>query len=279
MDVNLIISKIRNLFSYLASTLLFLSCSNMAVKEFKPDIYFSHKVDLEMAIADAIYYGEKKLVRDYINTGRVDINRPGKAGFTFLMYAVYIEQYDVAKVLLENGADPNILSIVTHPDGAVEYLTPLSCVCENDWYPMKYIKLLVENGANVNDTITVPFTLCIAHSGNDSKKIRYLIEHGAKVNTEFKGKTPIQLAAMIGKWDLVSLLWDEYGADPLYVSKDGRSLAFIVQNSIEKKLGTPKSLAHAQAIMERLEKLGVKFPATLNPEDKKEEEANSPINE
>ena len=57
----------------------------------------------------------KKLVRDYINTGRVDINRPGKAGFTFLMYAVYIEQYDVAKVLLENGADPNILSIVTHP--------------------------------------------------------------------------------------------------------------------------------------------------------------------
>ena len=64
----------------------------MAVKEFKPNTYFSRKVDLEMAMADAIYYGEKKLVRDYINTGRVDINRPGKAGFTFLMYAVYIEQ-------------------------------------------------------------------------------------------------------------------------------------------------------------------------------------------
>ena len=279
MDVNLIISKIRNLFSYLASTLLLFSCSNMAVKDFKPDAYFSHKVDLEMAMADAIYYGKKKLVRDYINTGRVDINRPGKAGFTFLMYAVYIEQYDVAKVLLENGADPNILSIVTHPDGAVEYLTPLSCVCENDWYPIKYMKLLVENGANVNDTITVPFTLCIAHSGNDPKKIRYLIEHGVKGNTEFKGKTPIQLAAMIGRWDLVSLLWDEYGADPLYVSKDGRSLAFIVQNSIEKKLGTPKSLAHAQEIMKRLEKLGVKFPVTLNPKDEKEEEADSPINE
>lgn len=251
----------------------------MAVKDFKPDTYFSHEIESEIAMANAIYYGEKKLVRDYINTGRVDINRPGKAGFTFLMYAVYIEQYDVAKVLLENGADPNILSIVTHPDGAVEYLTPLSCVCENDWYPIKYMKLLVENGANVNDTITVPFTLCIAHSGNDPKKIRYLIEHGAKVNTEFKGKTPIQLAAMIGRWDLVSLLWDEYGADPLYVSKDGRSLAFIVQNSIEKKLGTPKSLAHAQEIMKRLEKLGVKFPVTLNPKDEKEEEADSPINE
>ena len=266
---NMTIYKLWKSLICLISTLFLWGCSNMKVKDFKPDAYFSHKVDLEMAMADAIYYGEKKLVRDYINTGRVDINRPGKAGFTFLMYAVYIEQYDVAKVLLENGADPNILSIVTHPDGAVEYLTPLSCVCENDWYPIKYMKLLVENGANVNDTITVPFTLCIAHSGNDPKKIRYLIEHGAKVNTEFKGKTPIQLAAMIGRWDLVSLLWDEYGADPLYVSKDGRSLAFIVQNSIEKKLGTPKSLAHAQEIMKRLEKLGVKFPVTLNPKDEK----------
>ena len=31
--------------------------------------------------------------------------------------------------------------------------------------------------------------------------------------------------------------------------------------------------------MKRLEKLGVKFPVTLNPEDKKEEEANSPISQ
>ena len=45
--------------------LTFLSCSNMAVKDFKPDTYFSRKVDLEMAMADAIYYGNKKLVRDY----------------------------------------------------------------------------------------------------------------------------------------------------------------------------------------------------------------------
>ena len=88
----------------------------MKVKDFKPDAYFSHEIESEMTMADAIYYGEKKLVRDYINTGRVDINRPGKVGFTFLMYAVYIEQYDVAKVLLENGADPNILSIVTETD-------------------------------------------------------------------------------------------------------------------------------------------------------------------
>ena len=277
MDVNLIISKIRNLFSYLASTLLLLSCSNMAVKEFKPNTYFSRKVDLEMAMADAIYYDEKKLVRDYINTGRVDINRPGKAGFTFLMYAVYIEQYDVAKVLLENGADPNILSIVTHPDGAVERLTPLSCVCENNWYPIKYIKLLVENGANINDTITAPFIRCITYSIKDQKKVRYLIEHGANINLVIGDFSPMQHAVLSGRLDLVDLLWD-YGADPLYVGKKGTSLAIMLQDIVDNKLGTPEYIDHAQAIMKRLEKLGVKFPVTLNPEDEKEE-ADSPINE
>lgn len=250
----------------------------MAVKEFKPDIYFSHKVDLEMAIADAIYYGEKKLVRDYINTGRVDINRPGKAGFTFLMYAVYIEQYDVAKVLLENGADPNILSIVTHPDGAVEHLTPLSCVCAHHWYPIKYIKLLAEHGADMNDTITAPFLLCIGHSMKDTQKVRYMIEHGANINKEVNGYTPIQYAALVGKLDLVDLLW-ELGANPLYTTSEGISLAYLIQEDVDKKLGTKEYVSHAQEIMKRLEKLGVKFPVTLNPEDKKEEEANSPINE
>ena len=112
----------------------------------------------------------------------MDINRPGQAGFTFLMYAVYIEQYDVAKVLLENGADPNILSVVTHPDGGVEHLTPLSCVCAHHWYPIKYIKLLAEHGADMNDTITAPFLLCIGHSMKDTQKVRYMIEHGANIN-------------------------------------------------------------------------------------------------
>lgn len=258
--------------------LTFLSCSNMAVKDFKPDTYFSRKVDLEMAMADAIYYGNKKLVRDYINTGRVDINRPGKAGFTFLMYAVYIEQYDVAKVLLENGADPNILSVVTHPDGAVEHLTPLSCVCAHHWYPIKYIKLLAENGADMNDTITAPFLLCIGHSMKDTQKVRYMIEHGANINKEVNGYTPIQYAALVGKLDLVDLLW-ELGANPLYTTSEGISLAYLIQEDVDKKLGTKEYVFHAQEIIKRLEKLGVKFPVTLNPKNEKEEKADSPISQ
>ena len=119
---------------------------------------------------------------------------------------------------------------------------------------------------------------CIKHSGKDIKKVRYLIEHGAKVNQEFGGLTPIQFAVIAGRLELVDLLWNEYNADPLYVGKSGISLAFMVQNIVDNKLGTPEYIDHAQEIMKRLEKLGVKFPVTLNPEDEKEE-ADSPINE
>ncbi len=255
----------KHYYLLIITLLFFFGCSNMAVKDFKPDTYFSHKGEFEMAMADAIYYGNKKLVREYINTGRGDINRPGKAGFTFLMYAVYIEQYDVAKVLLENGADPNILSVVQHPDGYIEKLLPLYCICQHNWYPIKYMKLLVENGANVNDTILSPLATCIKHSGKDIKKVRYLIDHGAKVNQEFGGFTPIQFAVIAGRLELVDLLWNEYNADPLYVGKSGISLAFMVQNIVDNKLGTPEYVAHAQAIIERLKGMGVKFPVALNP--------------
>jgi len=74
------------------------------------------------------------------------------------------------------------------------------------------------------------------------------------------------------------LLW-ELGANPLYTTSEGISLAYLIQEDVDKKLGTKEYVSHAQAIMKRLEKLGVKFPVTLNPKNEKEEEADSPINE
>lgn len=63
----------------------------------------------------------------------------------------------------------------------------------------------------------------------------------------------------------MDLLWNEYNADLLYVGKTGISLAFIVQNIVDDKLGTPEYVAHAQAIIDRLKGMGVKFLVALNP--------------
>ena len=225
----------------------FFGCESFS--KFAPEKYFARGDELNFATA--IYNNDSRKVRQMIADNIVNLDASGEKGFSYLMYAVYIEQYDVAKVLLENGADPNILSVVTHPDGGVERLTPLSCVCAHHWYPIKYIKLLVENGADMNDTITAP---------------------------EVNGYTPIQYAALVGKLDLVDLLW-ELGANPLYTTSEGISLAYLIQEDVDKKLGTKEYVFHAQEIIKRLEKLGVKFPVTLNPKNEKEEKADSPISQ
>ena len=243
---------------YIMALLTLFGCNSFS--KFAPEKYFAEGD--ELMFASAIYHGNSKKIKRLLSDNAIDVNKPGASGFTYLLYSIYIEKYDMTKVLLELGADPNQLSVVKHPDGSIEKLTPLVCVCRNHWYSIKYIKLLVEKGANVNDTIvSPPLVTCIMNSGKEQKKIRYLIENGANINLVFGDYTPMQYAVLSRRLDLVDLLWD-YGADPLYIGKKGNSLAYMVQKIVNKNLGTPEYIAHARAIIERLKGMGVKFPVT-----------------
>lgn len=268
---NMTIYKLWKSSIFLISTLFLWGCSNMKVKDFKPDAYFSHEIESEMAMANAIYYSNNELVKDYIKTGRVDINTPGKYGFTYLMYAIYIQKYDMAKLLLKLGADPNLLSFVNHPvkgnnpdyiqrEEGTFRLMPLSFVCGHPDWDIKYIKLLIEYGADVNATI--PFTpiheLIVGGAGN-MERIKYLMKHGLDLNVPDKlGDTPIITAAIVRDLDLVEYFLD-YGANPKQINKDGVSLGYKLQQQIERKLGTPEYLTHAEEIIERLKKWALNF--------------------
>lgn len=72
----------------------------------------------------------------------------------------------------------------------------------------------------------------------------------------------------------MDLLW-EYGAAPLYIGKDGTSLAYMLQDIVDNRLGTPEYIDHAKKIMERLEMLGVQFPVSLQPVNCEEEKPDS----
>lgn len=257
----------------LISTLFLWGCSNMKVKDFKPDAYFSHEIESEMAMANTIYYSNKELVKDYIKTGRVDINTPGKYGFTYLMYAIYIQKYDMAKLLLKLGADPNLLSFVNHPvkgnnpdyiqrEEGTFRLMPLSFVCGHPDWDIKYIKLLIEYGADVNATIPfTPIHELIVGGAGDMERIKYLMKHGLDLNVpDNLGDTPIITAAIVRDLDLVEYFLD-YGANPKQINKDGVSLGYELQLQIEDNLGTPEYITHAKAIIERLKKMGITFPA------------------
>ncbi len=70
---------------------------------------------------------------------------------SYLLYAVREHSYDITKYLLENEANPNMVSpLISTPD-VIEPHPPLEISCYDD-YGMNYMKLLLEYGANPNDT-------------------------------------------------------------------------------------------------------------------------------
>ena len=70
---------------------------------------------------------------------------------SYLFYAVWEHSYGITKFLLENGADPNMVSPLTSTPDIIEPHPPLEISCYDD-YGMNYMKLLLEYGANHNDT-------------------------------------------------------------------------------------------------------------------------------
>ena len=70
---------------------------------------------------------------------------------SYLLYAVWEHSYGITKFLLENGADPNMVSPLTSTPDIIEPHPPLEISCYDD-YGMNYMKLLLEYGANPNDT-------------------------------------------------------------------------------------------------------------------------------
>lgn len=259
---------------YLFNCLILVNC-NMNNSKYVPEKYFA-KGD-EFRLANAIYYDNESEVKFVINQTSIDINKPGKYGLTYLMYAIYCKQYSMVKLLLKLGANPNILSKVNHPiqgdnqdvtlrNKYTELCMPLPFVCGNPDWGMKYVKLLVENGADVNlANPFLPLNEVLVGGNADMKKIKYLMEHGADLNSfNVDGETPIIVAAMMRKLDIVEMFWED-GANPKHIDNDGASVAYWLQEDINKNLGTPKYIAHAKRIIERLKKIGVKFPVELVP--------------
>jgi ankyrin repeat protein len=226
--------------------------------EYNPEIYFS---ETELPLGRAISEGNGSELKRLIKQGNVDINKPGKEGYTYLLYAIQTLSYDMVKILLENGADPNILSPRTYVPGAGNQSKPenkacIETVCYSR-YNIKYLKLLVKYGANINDK-RVGAPLSQAIFGDQTDKIDFLLKNGADVNiVAIEGLPPLITAADLGRFELVERFLD-LGADP-FIEIRGLTLQESIQYNIESSEGHPKNKELKRKLIRRLEAQGIKF--------------------
>jgi len=170
----------------------------------------------------------------------------------------------MTKFLLENGADPNFVSVFweVKPEETVRIL-PLETVCYKD-YNINFVKLLIKYGANPNDT-QAQLPLFAAALYKDKQKIEYLLEHGADINQFNSSKETVIIdQAITAQWAFVLWLWDK-GADPMKTGGIGRNtggkenVAYWVQDFINYGNGDYDN-PDFKKLVARLKSIGVEFP-------------------
>jgi len=240
--------------------MIVLTACNMKRTRDLPEHYFGLE---EVPVARAIFNGEGRELKRLLKQGSADISRPGKEGCTFLQYALKLKEYKMMEILLEQGADPNVISPRTRirigklSEGTTYDELPLETSCHSI-YSIKYMQLLVKYGAKINDNrVVIPLDRAI--SGDQRNKINYLLSKGADVNLAYEdtGGTVLLSAAILSNWELVELFLN-YGADPFHSDKRGIDLYYYIQQRINRK-GTPEGARKVWKLIRRLEKQGMQF--------------------
>lgn len=141
---------------------------------------------------ETIVCGKEDLVMDYVTNDRTYVNKYSTDGFSPLSLAVFFNQTNIAKFLLENGADPNLQA--TNPSK----VNALHSAVARENYEL--CKLLIEYGVNVNarQMQNVTALHSAAHRGN-LKLVMLLIAHGAEIILKMdNGDTAISIAERDG---------------------------------------------------------------------------------
>ena len=162
------------------------------------------------ALFDAVYLGDIDIAKLLIENG-ADINTQKEFGNTSLHLAVREKNFDLVKLLIEYGADVNIKNNADW--------TPLHWTASNGYYDVA--KLLIENGADVN------------------------------IKDE-DGWTPLHEAAFKGNIDIGKCLI-ENGADPFIKNKNGKTPLDICQNDDIRQL-LEKYMEEYHSIQEKIKR-------------------------
>jgi ankyrin repeat protein len=153
---------------------------------------------------EAAMYGKLEKVRGAIADG-INVNAIGSKGQTALMYAASYGHISIIQVLLDAGADPNILS---EEGGIGEEMTALMHVVSSFFANNRaeIVKLLVRSGADVN-LKGIRGQTALMFALKDSESVKALIEAGADLNArDDRGNSVLMLAHTQGNFKVRKLL-------------------------------------------------------------------------
>jgi uncharacterized protein len=154
----------------------------------------------QLDIYEAASIGDKDTLLHFIEQYPDRTNAYSIDGFTPLGLASFFGHTDLVKVLIDNGADPNISS-----NNQLK-VTPLHSACAISNYNIANI--LIKHGADVNarQLQSVTPLHSAAHNGQ-TKLASLLIDNGADVNSKMdNGQTPLFMAEEKGFKDTIELL-------------------------------------------------------------------------
>lgn len=164
----------------------------------------------------ACEYGFIEIVEEYIKNKEIDINTEYcgcEFNHTGLMYAAINGHYEVVKLLLENGANPNIKAL----NGGTALILA-SAKKENT----NIINILLDYGSDINamiedDKMTGITSLFYAIHNNFENNVKVLLERGADPNIEAIIYGQLETSPLIYAMDLdnigIAYLLIEHGSD------------------------------------------------------------------
>lgn len=149
---------------------------------------------------EAIVCGRINDVRDYLSDDHALVNTYSPDGFTPLSLAAFFDQTEIARLLLQQGADPDL-----HATNPSRVAALHSAVAKQNY---ELCRLLLEHGADVNSMQMQNVTALhsAAHRGN-LQLVKLLVENGANITAKMdNGDTAIDIAGRDGHGEVHTYL-------------------------------------------------------------------------
>ncbi len=181
-------------------------------------------------IEEAIARNDLQDVVRHLEKNPQDIDKPGRGNLTPLHQAILRKRPEAATILLEAGADPDVLTPVSQ--------SALHLAVERGL--IETAQMLLQRGVDTNVRDSQGWTaLHLAAAKNRIQIVKMMLNHGVDPNyLSAAGGTPLHEAAVSGDEDMIRMLLDA-DIDPKTVSQTGKTawdIAVEYQNAAAQNI-------------------------------------------